>query len=135
LTITLVVSGIVGISLLVSGVGIMNIMLVSVTERTREIGIAKALGAPSQFILIQFLLEAMALAAAGGILGIVLGYVMAFGLSMLIGSSLEGFPSPSIPWWAALGACAFSAFIGMLFGILPATKATHLASIDALRYE
>jgi putative ABC transport system permease protein len=135
LMMTLVISGIVGISLLVSGVGIMNIMLVSVTERTREIGIAKALGAPSQFILIQFLLEAMALAAAGGFIGIVLGYGLAFGLSKLIGNVLEGFPSPSVPWWAVLGSFAFSTFIGMLFGILPATKAANLAPIDALRYE
>ncbi len=135
LTLTLVVSGIVGISLLVSGVGIMNIMLVSVTERTREIGIAKALGAPRQFILIQFLMEAMVLAALGGVIGIALGYGMAFGLSKIISNSLEGFPAPSVPWWAVLGSCGFSAFIGMVFGILPATKAANLTPIDALRYE
>jgi putative ABC transport system permease protein len=135
LTLTLVVSGIVGISLLVSGVGIMNIMLVSVTERTREIGIAKALGAPRQFILLQFLIEAMVLAALGGIIGIALGYGMAFGLSKIISNSLNGFPPPSVPWWAVLGSCAFSTFIGMVFGILPATKAANLAPIDALRYE
>ena len=135
LTLTLVVSGIVGISLLVSGVGIMNIMLVSVTERTREIGIAKALGAPRQFILMQFLMEAMVLAALGGVVGIALGYGMAFGISKLIERSLDGFPSPSVPWWAVLGSCAFSALIGMVFGMLPATKAANLAPIDALRYE
>jgi putative ABC transport system permease protein len=135
LTLTLVVSGIVGISLLVSGVGIMNIMLVSVTERTREIGIAKALGAPRQYILMQFLIEAMVLAALGGIVGIALGYGMAFGISKMIANSLEGFPSPSVPWWAVLGSCAFSTLIGMVFGILPATKAANLAPIDALRYE
>ncbi len=135
LTLTLVVSGIVGISLLVSGVGIMNIMLVSVTERTREIGIAKALGAPRQFILIQFLMEAMVLAALGGIVGIALGYGMALGLSKIIANSLNGFPPPSVPWWVVIGSCAFAALIGMVFGILPATKAANLAPIDALRYE
>ena len=135
LTLTLVVSGIVGISLLVSGVGIMNIMLVSVTERTREIGIAKALGAPRRYILMQFLMEAMVLAALGGVVGIAIGYGMAFGISKLIARSLEGFPSPSVPWWAVLGSCAFSALIGMVFGMLPATKAAKLAPIDALRYE
>jgi putative ABC transport system permease protein len=135
LTLTLVVSGIVGISLLVSGVGIMNIMLVSVTERTREIGIAKALGAPRQYILFQFLIEAMVLAALGGVIGIALGYGLAFGISKMISASLAGFPPPSVPWWAVLGSCAFAAFIGMIFGILPATKAANLAPIDALRYE
>jgi len=135
LTLTLVVSGVVGVSLLVSGVGIMNIMLVSVTERTREIGIAKALGAPRQFILIQFLLEAMVLAALGGIIGIALGYGMAFGLSRIIANSLEGFPPPSVPWWAVVGSCGFSTLIGMVFGILPATKAANLVPIEALRYE
>jgi putative ABC transport system permease protein len=77
----------------------------------------------------------MALAAAGGIIGIVLGYGLAFGLSKLIGNALEGFPAPSVPWWAVLGSCTFSTLIGMLFGILPATKAANLAPIDALRYE
>jgi putative ABC transport system permease protein len=135
LTLTLVVSGVVGISLLVSGVGIMNIMLVSVTERTREIGIAKALGAPRRFILLQFLMEAVVLAALGGIIGIVLGYAMAYGVSRIIASSLDGFPTPSVPWWAVVGSCGFSVLIGMVFGILPATKAANLAPIDALRYE
>jgi putative ABC transport system permease protein len=113
----------------------MNIMLVSVTERTREIGIAKALGAPRRYILIQFLIEAMVLAALGGIIGIALGYGMAFGLSKIIAHSLDGFPPPSVPWWAVVGSCAFSTFIGMIFGILPATKAANLTPIDALRYE
>jgi putative ABC transport system permease protein len=135
LALTMVVSGIVGISLLVSGVGIMNIMLVSVTERTREIGIAKALGAPRQYILMQFLMEAMVLAALGGILGIALGYGMAFGVSKILAARLDGFPLPSVPWWVVLGACTFSTLIGMVFGLLPATKAANLAPIDALRYE
>jgi putative ABC transport system permease protein len=93
------------------------------------------LGAPSQFILIQFLLEAMTLAAVGGLIGIVLGYGLAYWLSMLIDNAMEGFPAPSVPWWAVVGSCAFSTLIGMLFGILPATKAANLAPIDALRYE
>jgi putative ABC transport system permease protein len=130
-TVTLVVAGIVGISLLVGGIGIMNIMLVSVTERTREIGIAKALGAPRHFILLQFLIEAMLLAALGGLIGIVIG----FGLAHAIAAAIPNFPSPSVPWWAVVGACLFAAFTGMLFGILPASKAANLAPIEALRYE
>jgi putative ABC transport system permease protein len=130
-TITLVVAGIVGISLLVGGVGIMNIMLVSVTERTREIGIAKALGAPRQFILMQFLIEAMVLAVIGGLIGIAVGYALGFGIAKMI----PNFPDPAVPWWAVVGACTFSGMIGMIFGILPASKAANLAPIDALRYE
>jgi putative ABC transport system permease protein len=130
-TITLVVAGIVGISLLVGGVGIMNIMLVSVTERTREIGIAKALGAPRQFILMQFLIEAMVLAVIGGLIGIALGYALGFGIAKMI----PNFPDPTVPWWAVVGACTFSGLIGIIFGILPASKAANLAPIDALRYE
>ena len=130
-TVTLVVAGIVGISLLVGGIGIMNIMLVSVTERTREVGIAKALGAPRRFILMQFLIEAMLLALTGGVIGIVLGFSMAFGIAALI----PNFPTPAVPWWVVLGSCGFSALIGMVFGLLPARKAANLAPIDALRYE
>jgi putative ABC transport system permease protein len=130
-TITLVIAGIVSISLLVGGVGIMNIMLVSVTERTREIGIAKALGAPRHYILIQFLIEAMVLAVIGGIIGIVIGFGLGYGIASMIPS----FPAPSVPWWAVVGTCAFSALIGVVFGILPASKAANLAPIDALRYE
>jgi putative ABC transport system permease protein len=129
--ITLVVGGIVGISLLVGGIGIMNIMLVSVTERTREIGIAKALGAPRRFILLQFLIEAMVLAVIGGIIGMLFGFALAYGISGLI----PNFPPPSVPWWAVVGSALFSMLIGMLFGILPASKAANLAPIDALRYE
>jgi putative ABC transport system permease protein len=130
-TITAVVAGIVGISLLVGGIGIMNIMLVSVTERTREIGIAKALGAPRHYILLQFLIEAMLLAVIGGIIGIILGFALAFGIAALI----PNFPAPAVPWWAVVGSCLFSMLIGMGFGILPASKAANLVPIDALRYE
>lgn len=129
--VTLVVAGIVSISLVVGGVGIMNIMLVSVTERTREIGIAKALGAPRHYILMQFLMEAVALALIGGLIGIALG----FGLAYLIAGAIPYFPSPAIPWWATLGSFAFSALIGIAFGILPASKAARLTPIDSLRYE
>jgi putative ABC transport system permease protein len=129
--ITLVVAAIVGISLLVGGVGIMNIMLVSVTERTREIGIAKALGAPRHFILMQFLIEAMLLAVIGGLIGIALGYL----LSLFAAAVIPGFPSPVIPWWAVMGATGFSALVGVLFGMLPARRAANLAPIDALRHE
>jgi len=130
-TITLVISAVVGISLLVGGVGIMNIMLVSVTERTREIGIAKALGAPRSFILMQFLIEAMVLAVIGGIIGIGIGWL----LGMLAAVMIPHFPPPAVPWWAVAGATGFSALVGMLFGILPARRAANLAPIDALRHE
>jgi len=130
-TVTAVVAGIVSISLLVGGIGIMNIMLVSVTERTREIGIAKALGAPRHFILLQFLIEAVVLATIGGIIGIAAGFLMAHGVASLI----PAFPSPNVPWWAVVGACVFSALVGVVFGSLPAGKAARLAPIDALRYE
>jgi putative ABC transport system permease protein len=129
--ITLVVGGIVGISLLVGGIGIMNIMLVSVTERTREIGIAKALGAPRRFIMLQFLIEAMMLAVIGGIIGMVIGFALAYGVTAMI----PNFPPPSVPWWAVVGSALFSMLIGMIFGILPASKAANLTPIDALRYE
>ena len=130
-TITLVISAVVGISLLVGGVGIMNIMLVSVTERTREIGIAKALGAPRSFILMQFLIEAMVLAVIGGIIGVGFGWLLGVFASKLI----PHFPPPAVPWWAVVGATGFSALVGMLFGILPARRAANLAPIDALRHE
>jgi len=130
-TITVVISAVVGISLLVGGVGIMNIMLVSVTERTREIGIAKALGAPRNFILMQFLIEAMVLAVLGGIIGIAFGWL----LGVLAAKMIPHFPPPAVPWWAIVGATGFSALVGMLFGILPARRAANLAPIDALRHE
>ncbi|MGC3981856.1 MAG: ABC transporter permease [Steroidobacteraceae bacterium] len=130
-TLTTVAGAIVGISLIVGGVGIMTIMLVSVTERTREIGIAKALGAPRQFILMQFLIEAMMLAIIGGIIGILFGYLLSF----IAAKAIPNFPPPSVPWWAVLGATGFSGLVGMLFGILPASKAANLSPIDALRHE
>jgi len=128
---TLVLGGIVGISLLVGGIGIMNIMLVSVTERTREIGICKALGAQRHHILLQFLIEATTLSLLGGLVGLVLGYLLGFGVAKLI----PGFPGAVVPWWAVLMSFGFSSLVGILFGIMPAAKAANLHPIDALRYE
>ncbi|MGD9584836.1 MAG: ABC transporter permease [Lysobacterales bacterium] len=130
-TATAVLGGIVGISLLVGGIGIMNIMLVSVTERTREIGILKALGATRHDILVQFLLEAGLLALLGGLIGIVLGFAAGIGVAALI----PGFPPASVPVWVVVAAAGFSALVGVVFGIMPASKAAALDPIEALRYE
>jgi len=130
-TITAVSAGIVGISLLVGGIGIMNIMLVSVTERTREIGILKALGATRQDILLQFLIEALSLCMIGGLLGVAIGY----GLGALVSAVLPGFPEAHVPLWAVGLSFGFCAAVGIVFGIVPAAKAAQLDPIDALRYE
>jgi len=115
------------ISLLVGGIGIMNIMLVSVTERTNEIGMRKALGATRNYVLLQFLIESAIICAVGGFFGLMLSYVF----SALISSSLP----TSIPIWLALGAIVFSAVVGIMFGLYPAARAAKLHPIDALRYE
>jgi len=130
-TITAVSAGIVGISLLVGGIGIMNIMLVSVTERTREIGILKALGATRRDILLQFLIEALVLSLIGGLVGVAIGY----GLGALVAILLPGFPPAHVPIWAVLLSFGFCAAVGVIFGIVPAAKAAQLDPIDALRYE
>ena len=131
-TVTVVMSGIVSISLLVGGIGIMNIMLVSVTERTREIGICKAIGAKRHHILLQFLLEALVLCMLGGLIGLVIGY----GIGALAAAAIPGFPASAyVPWWAIVLALGFSGVVGVVFGILPAAKAANLDPISSLRYE
>ncbi|MBS3909417.1 MAG: ABC transporter permease [Actinobacteria bacterium] len=126
-TLTLMLGGIAGISLIVGGIGIMNIMLVSVTERTREIGIRKAVGAKTHNIMIQFIIEAATLSILGGIIGIAIGV----GGSLLLRMVL---PSEVTMWSIAL-AFAFSAAIGIFFGAYPAFKASRLSPIEALRHE
>ncbi len=130
-TVTIVLGGIVGISLLVGGIGIMNIMLVSVTERTKEIGIAKALGARRDQILTQFLLEAVMLSLLGGTVGVLLG----FGIGQLISVIFPFLPGVTVPLWAIILSLGFSITVGLLFGIAPAAKAAKLDPICALRHE
>jgi putative ABC transport system permease protein len=130
-TVTLVMGGIVGIALLVGGIGIMNIMLVSVTERTREIGICKAIGARSRDILMQFLIEAIALSVMGGLIGLGVGYALGFGIAKLI----PNFPDAVVPWWAVTLSLVFSGGVGIVFGVVPSSKAARLDPIEALRYE
>jgi putative ABC transport system permease protein len=130
-SITVILGGIVAISLLVGGIGIMNIMLVSVTERTREIGIMKSLGARRQDILVQFLIEAVSLSFIGGIIGLLLGY----GIGVLVAHAIPAFRGAYVPWWSIALAFGFSGGVGVLFGIAPAAKAAALDPIDALRYE
>ncbi|KMM60517.1 macrolide ABC transporter permease [Bacillus glycinifermentans] len=126
---TTIIGSIAGISLLVGGIGVMNIMLVSVTERTREIGIRKSLGATRGQILTQFLIESVVLTLIGGLIGIGLGY----GGASLV-SLLAGWPS-LVSWQVVLGGVLFSMVIGVIFGMLPANKAARLDPIEALRYE
>ena len=127
-TLSLMLGGIAGISLLVGGIGIMNIMLVSVTERTREIGIRKAIGAKRRNILLQFLIESVVLSGMGGLLGLLLGY----GLMHL----LESYMGMSVTASAGVAqlAMGFSMFVGVVFGLYPANKASKLKPIDALHY-
>lgn len=135
-TLTMMLAAIAGISLLVGGVGIMNIMLVSVTERTREIGIRMAIGARGKDILRQFLVEAIVLSCIGGFIGIVLGMSASAGVTMLINSFSTGSDWPivvSMP--AAAVAMLFAAAVGIFFGYYPARRASKLDPIDALRYE
>ena len=125
--VTIVVSS---IGLMVGGIGVMNIMLVSVTERTREIGVRKAIGARRSDITWQFLLEAMSLTGAGGVMGILAGYTLSF----LIRALVPSLPS-TVPLWSAIAGFIVSVSIGLFFGLWPAIKASRLDPIVALRYE
>ena len=131
---TIFLGGIAGISLLVGGIGIMNIMLVSVSERTREIGLRKALGARKRDILIQFLTESSLLSLFGGLIGIALGWLIGFIVGRIAASSGTPF-SPSVGIDAVLLATLFSAAVGLFFGIYPASRAANLQPVEALRYE
>ena len=117
------------IALMVGGIGVMAIMMISVTERTREIGVRKALGARRREILWQFLIEAAFLTSAGGVIGIICGSAIG-----LLVHWLSGFPV-SLPWWSFALGIGFSASVGIFFGLFPAIKASRLDPIEALRYE
>ncbi|MFH1747687.1 MAG: ABC transporter permease [Planctomycetota bacterium] len=127
---TSVLAGIVSISLLVGGIGIMNVMLVSVTERTREIGLRKSVGARRRDILLQFLTEAVVLSTVGGAIGIALGYTISH-----IASMHPDMVTVNVPLWSVALALGFSAGVGIFFGIIPAFKAAIIHPIDALRHE
>lgn len=124
---TIALGGIAAISLIVGGIGITNIMLVTVTERTREIGLRKALGAKSRDIRNQFLVEALTLCGLGGIIGIILGVLLSFIISRFI--------TTSVTWWSIALSFGFSMFIGVVFGVAPALRAAKLDPIQALKYE
>jgi len=126
---TMLLGGIAAVSLLVGGIGIMNIMLVSVTERTREIGIRMAVGARAKHVQVQFLMESLLLGLAGGLIGILLGVGIAYGLARTF-----AWPQLISPV-AVFGSALFSMLIGVFFGYYPARKAAALDPIDALRFE
>lgn len=128
-TVSLAIAAIAGISLLVGGIGVMNIMLVSITERTREIGTRKALGAANSSIRLQFIMEAVVICMVGGVIGILLGIGIAAVATSLMGYAV----SPSVP--GIVLSVSFSVFIGIFFGYYPANKAAKMNPIEALRYE
>ncbi len=126
---TAMLTGVAAISLLVGGIGIMNIMLVSVIERTREIGIRKAIGAKRRFILLQFLLESAGISSLGGLLGVALGYVAAYIGKTFFRTNID------ISSNVVIGSVIFSVMVGIVFGMYPANKASKLSPIEALRFE
>src|SRR5256886_9092 len=129
-SVALLISVVSSIGLLVGGVGVMNIMLMSVTQRTREIGVRIAIGARKRDIIWQFLTEAMVLTGAGGVIGVLLGG----GISLLINALVPKLPS-TIPLWAIVMAVGVSMGVGLFFGMYPAVKAARLDPVEALRYE
>ena len=132
---TMFLSFVVAISLVVGGIGVMNIMLVSVTERTREVGLRKALGATDRDILKQFLLEAIFLTSIGGIIGVVIGSALALGASFAI-AHFAGFNFAFVfPWFGAIVGTVVSSLVGVVFGLYPARKASRLSPMEALRFE
>ena len=132
---TIFLGGIAAISLLVGGIGIMNIMLVSVTERTREIGLRKALGARKRDILIQFLTESSLLSLIGGMIGIMLGWVISFAGGADRGGQRRRRSTRRSGMDAILLATLFSTAVGLFFGLYPANRAANLEPVEALRYE
>lgn len=134
-SVTLFLSMVVAIALVVGGIGVMNIMLVSVTERTREIGLRKAVGATDRNILVQFLLEAVGLTMSGGVIGIIFGAVFSFAASIIVTQVAKLQWEFSFPFSASLLGLAVSAFVGIVFGTYPAIHASKKSPIEALRYE
>ncbi len=132
IAITMVAAGVVGISLLVGGVGIMNIMLVSVSERTREIGLRKAVGARPAAILLQFLVEAVMICLFGGLIGVLCGHLLTRGMASIPNAQLD---KAYVPAWAVAISFGFAASVGLIFGMFPAIKASRLDPIEALRHE
>ncbi|MDO8482525.1 MAG: FtsX-like permease family protein, partial [bacterium] len=128
-TLTILLGAIAGISLLVGGIGIMNMMLTTVTERTREIGLRKAIGAKRRDINLQFLIEAVVLTFIGGLIGVILGWSVSFGVTYF------GILQTKVSIGSVLLAFGVSAFIGIVFGYYPARRASQLNPIEALRYE
>mgnify|MGYP002081161801 FL=1 len=132
---TVLLSSVAGISLVVGGIGIMNIMLVSVSERTREIGLRKALGATNRDILTQFLYESVMLTALGGVIGIILGASISYVASLALSAYVANGWTFAFPVSAALLGLGVSGAIGLVFGIYPAKRAAEKSPMEALRYE